>query len=95
MFLVPLSLFEFNQWNSFSLLAFANILFLAIICSAIGYFLYSFALKNLDVTVTTIYLNLTPIIGILSGYLILNESILPLQLLGGFLVILSIYIANR
>ena len=95
MFLVPLSLFEFNQWHSFSLLAFANILFLAIICSAIGYFLYSFALKNLDVTVTTIYLNLTPIIGILSCYLILNESILPLQLLGGFLVILSIYIANR
>ena len=95
LFLIPLSLLEFNSWHSFSLLVFMNILFLSILCSALGYFLYSFALKNLDVTITTIYLNLTPIIGIISGYLILNESILPLQLLGGLLVILSIYIANR
>ena len=95
LFLIPLSLFEFNSWHSFSLLAFGNILFLSILCSALCYFLYSYSLKNLDVTVTTIYLNLTPVIGIISGFLILNEAILPIQLLGGLLVITSIYIANR
>lgn len=95
LFLIPLSLFEFNSWHSFSLSAFGNILFLSILCSALCYFLYSYSLKNLDVTVTTIYLNLTPVIGIISGYLILNETILPIQLLGGLLVITSIYIANR
>jgi len=92
--LVPASLLEYKQWHLFSLTAFFNILFLAICCSAIGYFLYIFALKRLDVAITTLYLNLTPIVGVISGYLVLGETVLPIQLLGGVIIILVIIAIN-
>lgn len=92
--LVPASLLEYKQWHLFSLMAFCNILFLAVFCSAIGYFLYIYALRRLDVAITTLYMNLTPIVGVISGYLVLKETILPVQLLGGVLVIIVIIMIN-
>lgn len=93
-FLLPLSLLEYNHWTLFSLKAFGNIVFLAVCCSALGYFLYLYALSNLDVTVTTLYLNLIPIVAVISGYLILQESILPIQLLGGVFTLTGIFLVN-
>ena len=92
--LLPLALLEYRQWTSYSLVAWANILYLAIFCSALGYFLYIYALKRLDVAVTTLYLNLIPVIGVLSGHFILNEIILPIQVVGGLLIILAIIAVN-
>jgi drug/metabolite transporter (DMT)-like permease len=92
--LVTASFIEYRQWHLFSLTAFYHILFLAVCCSAIGYFLYIFALKRLDVAITTLYLNLTPIVGVVSGYLVLNETVLPVQLLGGAIIIIVIIAIN-
>ncbi len=78
----------------FSFTAFSNILFLAVCCSAICYFLYIFALKRLDVAITTLYLNLTPVVGVVSGYLVLRETVLPVQLLGGLIIIVVIIAIN-
>jgi len=91
---IPLSLFEYKEWKLFSLTALGNILFQAVFCSFIGYLLYIYALKRLDVALTTIYLNLIPVVGVLSGYLILKESVLPIQLVGGLITLLAIVIIN-
>ncbi|EHQ90936.1 DMT(drug/metabolite transporter) superfamily permease [Desulfosporosinus youngiae DSM 17734] len=91
---IPLSLIEYKEWALFSLIAFVNILFQAIFCSCIAYLLYNYALKRLDVALTTIYLNLIPVVGVLSGYLILKETVLPIQLIGGIITILAILIIN-
>lgn len=91
---IPLSLLEYKEWKPFSLIALGNILFLAVFCSCVGYFLYNYALKRLDVALTTIYLNLIPVVGVLSGYLILKESVLPIQLVGGLITLLAIVIIN-
>lgn len=92
--LAPLALLEYDRWQAFSFLALAQILYLAVLCSGVGYFLYIYALKELDVAVTTLYLNLIPVIGVISGYLILDERILPIQLVGGGVILLAIFIAN-
>lgn len=92
--LMPLSFLEYRQWQIFSFKAFGNILFLAVCCSALCYFLYLYALNKLDVTITTLYLNLVPVVGVISGYLILKETILPIQLLGGIIIIAGILIVN-
>lgn len=94
MFLIPLSLFEYHQWHLFSWHALANIFYLAICCSALGYFLYIYALSKLDVTITTLYLNLMSIIGVLSGHFLLAETIFPTQILGGIMILISIIIIN-
>lgn len=94
LFLIPLSLFESSQWHLFSWNALGNIFYLAICCSALGYFLYIYALSKLDVTITTLYLNLMSIIGVLSGYFFLGETIFPAQILGGGMILISIIIIN-
>ena len=75
-------------------MAVIGILFLSFFCSVGGYLLYTYALKRLDVALTTIYLNLIPVVGVLSGYLILKESVLPIQLIGGLITLFAIVIVN-
>jgi len=91
---IPFSLYEYKEWKLFSPMALGNILFLAFFCSVGGYLLYTYALKRLDVALTTIYLNLIPVVGVLSGYLILKESVLPIQLIGGLITLFAIVIVN-
>lgn len=93
-FLIPLALLEIKRWKMFSMLSFLHILFLAICCSVLGYLFYIYALKHLDVAVATIYLNLIPVVGAASGFIFLNESVLPIQLVGGMLTFLAIIVVN-
>jgi drug/metabolite transporter (DMT)-like permease len=92
--LIPLSLFEYREWQFFSFVSFCNVLFLAVCCSVCCYVLYLYVLKRLDVTITTLYLNLVPVVGVVSGYLILNERVQLIQLVGGALTIIAIIIVN-
>lgn len=93
-FLIPLAFLEYKEWAMFSAVAFAHVLFLAIGCSVLCYFLYMHVLKHLDVAITTLYLNLVPVIGVIGGYLILQETVLPIQLAGGVATIISIILIN-
>ena len=95
LFLIPLSLLEYHQWHFFSWNALGNILYLGICGSALGYFLYIYALSKLDVTITTLYLTLMSIIGVLSGHFFLAEIIFPAQIIGGVMILISIIIINR
>lgn len=93
-FLIPLALLEMKQWKLFSLVSLWHILFLAVCCSVLAYLFYMYALKHLDVTVTTIYLNLVPVVGVAGGYIFLHERVLPIQLAGGLLTFIAIIIVN-
>jgi len=94
LFLVPLSMFEYHEWRWFSLSVFGHVLFLSICCSVVCYVLYMYALKRLDVVITTIYLNLVTVVGVVSGCLILHETILPAQMIGGVITIVAIIAVN-
>ncbi|MBP2644109.1 MAG: DMT(drug/metabolite transporter) superfamily permease [Firmicutes bacterium] len=94
LFLIPLSAFEYSEWNFPTLIVWGNILFLSVFCSVLCYLLYMYVLRQLDVAITTLYLNLVPIIGVVSGYLILNEQILLPQLVGGAITLIAIVIVN-
>lgn len=93
-FLLPLAYMEHNEWQALSLNAWAHILFLAICCSVLGYLFYMYVLKQLDVAITTLYLNLVPVVGVISGYFILGESVLPIQMAGGATTLVAIAIMN-
>ena len=92
--LLPMACVEYQEWHVFSMQALLQIIYLAVVCSGLGYFFYVYALKVLDVAITTLYLNLVPVIGVISGYFILAESILPIQMVGGVVIIFAIVIAN-
>jgi len=93
-FLIPLSFIERSDWQMLSLTAWGHILFLSLCCSVLGYLFYMYVLKQLDVAITTMYLNLVPVVGVISGYFILGERVLPIQIAGGAVTLLAIIVMN-
>jgi len=91
--LVPFSAMEFQNWGTPAPDVILHLLFLAIFCSAIGHWFYVLAMENLSVTVSGIFLNVIPVVTVISGFFVLGERLKPLQWLGAALVISGVYLA--
>ena len=68
---------------------------LTLLCSGAAYLFYFFAQSELGPTVTTTYLNLIPVFGVLTGILVLGEELAFAQLIGGLIVIIGIYLVTK
>jgi drug/metabolite transporter (DMT)-like permease len=90
---IPFSLMEFSRWGRPELPVLIHLLFLALCCSALGYWFYARALEVLGIGVATIFVNLIPVITGIAGFLVLGEKLMPLQWLGAALVISGVYLA--
>lgn len=93
--LVPLVLVESGR-QSFPPIPIAvwfNVLYLGAISSAGGYLLYNWSLTYLDASQTANFVNLTPVVGVAIAVLFLGETVTPLQLTGGALVLLGVWLA--
>lgn len=69
---------EFIHW--------ANILFLGVIASAIGFVLYNTALRTIGGTVSSLVINFMPVITLGFGFIFLGETMSITQLFGGVLI---------
>ncbi|SHJ13142.1 Permease of the drug/metabolite transporter (DMT) superfamily [Dethiosulfatibacter aminovorans DSM 17477] len=72
-----------------------NLAYLGIICSAVAYSLYNYALNNLNATVCNIFINLLPAVSIVTGILVLDETITAQQIFGTVLILFSIYFITK
>lgn len=63
--------------------------------SAVGYFLWLWALKHTTPTRVTVFLALSPITAMLLGAALLGEAITPMGLLGVLLVAMGLFVATR
>lgn len=88
--LAPFAIFNFPKEGVLQFTIIGNVLFLALCCSAAGYFLYIYALHRLGVTVTTLFVNFLPVVTIVSSFFLLGEKITLTQLAGGMIVIFSV-----
>lgn len=93
-FLIALP-FSFSNLDGFNAIGIINLLFLGIICSAICYLLYNYAIKHLNIVVSCIFINLMPIITVIASIIILDESINLVQILGSILIIGSVFIVSK
>lgn len=93
--LLPLALTESGRWQRVSLTGGLSILYLGLMCSAATYLLYNYALKTLAASQVTAFLNLVPIIGVLTAAGVLNESIHPTQVFGGLIIIAGVIASTR
>lgn len=91
---IPFIIPEIPQWQPISANSVGNLIYLTIFCSALGYYLYNIAVKWLGTTITSMFLNLIPVVTIIGGVLVLNEKVSLLQLGGMLLIILSLLIVN-
>ena len=85
MILVPMANAEF--WLS--------VIYLAGVSSVGAFLMLNYAITYLDIAKASIFGNITTIISILAGVLILNESFSVYQVLGSIIIIASVYGVNR
>lgn len=93
-FFLPFIPMESNNWQAFNLEIFGHVFFLAAFASALGFYLYLTGLDYLGISESSVYINLIPVVTVIFSYFWLGETLTPLQLVGGGIVIASVYIMN-
>ena len=88
---LPFMFFE-SSWRMPGLEIWGHLLFLGLFCSALGYWFYAMALEDLGVGQATIFINLIPVVSVLSAFFILGERLKPLQWFGAALVLAGVYL---
>jgi drug/metabolite transporter (DMT)-like permease len=89
---IPFSFHEFSRWGNADAEVIIHLFFLAIFCSALGYWLYVYALDKLGVSVCAIFINLIPVVTVIASFIMLGDRLSSLQWLGAGLVIAGVYL---
>jgi drug/metabolite transporter (DMT)-like permease len=91
---VPFALTESAHWQVPGPVAVLNILYLGILCSAVGYWLYVVVLDLLGPGRASVFINLIPVVALAGGFLILGERLDVHQLVGGAVAIAGVFLAT-
>jgi len=75
--------------------ALTAIVFLAVFAGAVAYWLWSYGLARVEAARATNYLNLLPLVAVLSGTLVLGERVGPIEVAGGLLIVGGVTLAAR
>ena len=93
--LLPCALTERVDLALVPAMSWAAVLYLAILCSVVAYLLYVQATKTLDPLKIALFININPLAAVLGGMILLGEALSPIQLAGGIVVLVSIFLVNR
>ena len=80
--------------SAISLGGWFRIVYLGTLASGVGYLLYSRALRDLDASQVGAFINLVPVVGVLSGVMFLGDTVTPLAIAGGALVLGGLWISS-
>ncbi len=75
-------------------LTWISLLYLAILCSIFAYLIWYWALEKEDASRVAVYIYFIPLFTAILAYFILNEPVGILKVIGGFLTIAGIYLAE-
>ncbi len=97
-FFIPL--FFIVDFPSFSYATISNdlwivLLLLGIFPSSFSYMFYTYAVREIGVSKTSVFTNLIPIITALASYFLFNETLTLVKILGILIVIIGLYIAQN
>lgn len=92
--LVLLALTEWRSWVPLTVPVILHLVFLAVLSSAVGNFLYVYGLSRLGPSVVTPFLNLVPVVSAIGGTLILGERLDAWQIAGGAVIIAGVVLVR-
>jgi drug/metabolite transporter (DMT)-like permease len=95
--LIPFSLAEgsFQEALAMNIGEVSAILYLAITCSLIGYFIWFHVMKQAKASVTSSFMFAEPVVTVLFANLFLKENITILTVAGGLAVFAGVYLVTR
>ncbi|WP_426452440.1 DMT family transporter [Paenibacillus sp. S-38] len=85
--------FEHGEWH-WGIMPAIYILFSGIVASALAFVMWNHILSRTEASKASISLLLVPVVGVISGYLFLNESLQIVTLAGSLLVLAGIWVVN-
>ncbi len=83
-----------SPWPAPSWQGWLGVLFLGVIASAAAYIAYNYALRALDASLVGAFLNLDPIVGVLTAALFLGETLRDWQMAGGLIALVGMWLAS-
>lgn len=94
--LAPFALFELrgHALPAISWRGWGAILYLAVLCTVVGYSGWYLILRNNEAGRMAIFLNLQPLVGVLLGVFYLHEQVNRYTVLGGLLIIAGVYLTT-
>ena len=94
--LIPAALIENADVSLASIPAdgWGAIIYLGALASAVSYLLYTRALRDIDASLVGTFVNLSPVIGVISGVLVLGEPIATIAIVGGVMVLAGVWISS-
>lgn len=94
--LIPFSLAEnsFHQIFAISLNGWLAILFLAITCSLIGYYIWFYVMNQVGAAITSSFLFAEPLVTVLFAIRFVGENLNMFIFAGGFLIFLGVYLVT-
>lgn len=72
-----------------------NMLFLGLVASLLCYWLWNIVLKELGAIRSTNYLYLNPVVAMITAYIVLDEQINHLTIIGTALILLGVYLLEK
>jgi drug/metabolite transporter (DMT)-like permease len=93
---LPPSAFEIAAlgWPGATAQGWFGVIYLAVFASAGAYALYNFALRELDASTVGAFTNIDPLVGVMTAFLFLGETLSPLQSGGAAIVIVGMWFAS-
>jgi len=91
---LPFAFFEIPRWGQPTLVVLLHVAYLGIFCSALGYWFYAMAMGSLGVSTSTVFINLIPVVTVVSAFFALQDRLRPIQWLGAVAVLSGVYAAT-
>lgn len=91
---LPLAMAEIPRWQPVPGDVWIHVAFLAVFCSALGYWFYSIAVHQLGVTGSSLFVNLIPVIASGAGVWFLGEQLTGQQWAGAGITLAGVLLAT-
>src|SRR2546426_10892678 len=94
-FLIPFSILEAPWTYSWDAGSWLGILYLAILSTIVGYFLYIQGVSKIGAGRSGVFGNLVPVFGVLTSFLLLSENLSPWTAVSFLLIFAGVLLVNR
>jgi len=86
----PFALANLNVITQLNFNLWINIIYLGAFASGLAFYLYVYSLKVLGTLPVSIFGNTVPVVTVITGYIFLQETLTPLQLTGGLIIVITL-----
>ena len=91
---LPFALLEAPAWKTPNPSVVLNVLYLGLICSAAGYWLYVATIDHLGVGKASVFINLIPVVAVIAAFFLLGDRLGTFQWIGAAIALLGVYLAT-